>query len=62
MHWLSDQLRRASFSIPANIAEGHGSDFRRVYLRHLSIAKGSLMEVETAIIAARRLRLLESEP
>ena len=52
---LATQLRRASVSIPANIAEGHGRDHTGDFLHHLSFAKGSLTELETELIIACRL-------
>jgi four helix bundle protein len=52
---LGDQLRRAAMSIPANIAEGNGRRHRGDYLRHLGVARGSLMEVQTHLELARRL-------
>ena len=52
---LASQLQRAAVSVPANIAEGHGRKATAVFINHLSIAYGSLMEVETHIQIAERL-------
>jgi four helix bundle protein len=52
---LTSQIERSAASIPSNIAEGHGRSHLREYLHHLSMARGSLMELETQLtIAARR--------
>lgn len=58
---LTSQLRRASVSIAANIAEGYGRTHRGDYLHHLSMSKGSLAEVETHLVIAVRLRFVERE-
>jgi len=52
-------MQRAAVSIPANIAEGYGRSHRGDYLHHLSIAMGSLQELDTHIEIVRRLGLLE---
>ena len=44
---LSQQIRRASVSIPSNIAEGYGRAYNKEYRQFLSIAYGSLCELET---------------
>jgi four helix bundle protein len=52
---LGQQIRRASVSIPANIAEGHNGRTRQVFLNHLAIALGSQAELETLLELAHRL-------
>ncbi len=58
---LVSQMRRAAISIPANIAEGQGRRTCGEFLNHLSMAHGSVRELETHVIIARRLRLLPPE-
>jgi len=58
---LVDQLRRAAVSVPSNIAEGNGRSRTGDYLRHLSVAVGSLHELETQIQIATRLGYLSAE-
>jgi len=52
---LTAQMRRAAVSIPSNIAEGHARRHTKEYMNHLSIALGSLAELQTQIEIARRL-------
>jgi four helix bundle protein len=55
---LAAQIERAAASVPANIAEGCGQWTRPDYLRHLSMANGSLLQLETHVLIASRLGLL----
>ncbi len=55
---LADQLRRAAYSVPLNIAEGSAKRGSREYRRYLDTARGSLAEVETMLGMARSLGYL----
>ncbi|MHB1058433.1 MAG: four helix bundle protein [Rhodanobacter sp.] len=52
---LTSQLRRAAISIPSNIAEGAARRSTPEYLRFLSMARGSLSELDTQLQIAERL-------
>ncbi|MDZ4656561.1 MAG: four helix bundle protein [Bythopirellula sp.] len=52
---LTSQLRRCAVSIPSNIAEGHSRESKRELARFVSIARGSLAELETQLLIAKEL-------
>jgi four helix bundle protein len=55
VYGLSSQVQRSAVSIPANLAEGHAKDSTKEFLRHISIAQGSLAETETHLLLAESL-------
>ena len=58
LYGLTGQVRRAAISIPSNIAEGKGRRTDRDFTSFLFRARGSLLELETQILLARRLEYL----
>jgi len=59
LYGLTSQLRRAAVSIPSNIAEGAARNSTKEFLQFLHVSLGSLSEVETQIIIAKRLSYLD---
>lgn len=58
---LVSQMRRAAVSVPSNIAEGAGRTTRKEFLHYLSMARGSLTELDTHIVIARELGYLKPD-
>ncbi len=61
LYGLSDQMKRAAVSVCSNIAEGQARQNLGEFLHFLSIANGSLAELDTQRIIATNLDLIESE-
>ena len=58
---LTAQVRKAGVSVPSNIAEGQGRKSTAEFLHHLSIALGSLNELETQLLIAGRLKFIAGQ-
>ena len=61
LYGLTSQLRRAAVSVPSNIAEGQGRSSTGEFKQFLGHARGSLLEVETQLEIAYRLKYLSEE-
>jgi len=58
---LMSQMRRCAVSIPSNIAEGYGRQFKKETLQFLHISRGSLYELETQIYIAYDLSFIAED-
>src|SRR5712691_524917 len=58
---ITSQIRRAVVSVPANIAEGQGRRLTKEFLYFLANARGSLLELDTHLEIAVRLRYLNND-
>lgn len=61
LYGITSQLRRAALSVPLNIIEGYGRVSKNEFRRFLSIALGSLSEVEYLLYFANKQRLFKSD-
>lgn len=55
---LAQQTRKAASSVPSNIAEGRGRGTHKDFCHFLKIARGSMYELETHLIRARRRKYI----
>ncbi len=58
---LTQQIRRAAYSIPMNIAEGYGTIHKKQLINYLSIARGSSFEVSYQLLLAKELNYWDEE-
>jgi len=58
IYGLVSQMRRAAISVPANIAEGYERQYNKEYIQFLTVARGSLGELETYLFLAKDLKYI----
>lgn len=61
VYGLTSQIRRSAVSIASNIAEGAARNSRKEFIQFLYISLGSIAELETQILLAKRLNYLKAE-
>ncbi len=55
LYALTSQIKRASVSVPSNIAEGYGRNKEKSFNHFIDISRGSLFELETQLLLAKEL-------
>jgi len=58
---LTNQIKRASVSVPSNIAEGYGRNSEKSFSHFLDISRGSLFEIETQLLIANNLGFITNQ-
>jgi len=61
LYGIVSQIRRASVSIPVNIAEGAARNHRKEFNQFIGISLGSAAELETLMIISKNLKYLDEE-
>ena len=61
IYGLTNQIRRASVSIPSNIAEGFGRNSKKEFKWFLNISIASLFEVQTQLEISKNLQFISEE-
>ncbi|MEW6163273.1 MAG: four helix bundle protein [Nitrospirota bacterium] len=61
VYGLTSQIRRSAVSISSNIAEGAARSSKREFIQFLYISLGSIAELETQLLLAKRLKYLSSD-
>ncbi len=61
LYRLTSQIRRSSVSVASNIAEGYGRRSKQEYVQFLHIALGSLRELDTQLIIAKEVDLVQKD-
>jgi len=61
IYGLTNQMRRASISVPSNISEGAARSGKKEFINFLYIALGSLAELETQTIISEKLGYLKND-
>ncbi|WP_163329252.1 four helix bundle protein [Desulfurobacterium thermolithotrophum] len=58
---LIDQIKRAAYSVPANIVEGHSKKSKKEFIRYLYISRGSLEELRYFLLLSKDLNYISKE-
>ena len=58
---LTDQIKRAAYSIPANIVEGHSKNSHKEFIKYLYISRASLEELRYFLLLSKDLNYISSE-
>ena len=58
---IVDQMKRAAYSIPSNIVEGHSKNSKKEFVRYLYISRGSLEEVKYFLLLSKDLHYINQD-